>query len=171
MGYEIPAGWGAAMADKTRTPIVIIGDGTYMMMNSDIYSSVLSGHKMIIVIADNGGFAIINRLQNFKGGVSFNNLIKDCKVKDPFSVDFAKHAESMGAHGRNVESLNELDQAMKWAQGNDTTTVLAITTDAFEWTPGDALWDVGVPEISNRTEVNSARPDHDVIRKKQRIGV
>ena len=122
MGYEIPAGWGAAMADKTRTPIVIIGDGTYMMMNSDIYSSVLSGHKMIVIIPDNGGFAIINRLQNFKGGVSFNNLIKDCKVKEPFSVNFAKHAESMGAYGRKVETLDELDEAMKWAQENEKTT-------------------------------------------------
>ena len=171
MGYEIPAGWGAAMADKTRTPIVIVGDGTYMMMNSDIYSSVLSGHKMIVIIPDNGGFAIINRLQNFKGGVSFNNLIRDCKVKEPFAVDFAKHAESMGAYGRSVETLDELDQAMKWAQENDKTTVITIPTDAFEWTPGDASWDVGVPQVSNRTEVNSARSEHDVIRSKQRVGV
>ena len=171
MGYEIPAGWGAAMADKTRTPIVIVGDGTYMMMNSDIYSSVLSGHKMIVIIPDNGGFAIINRLQNFKGGVSFNNLIKDCKVKESFLVDFAKHAESMGAYGRKVETLDELNQAMKWAQENDRTTVITIPTDPFEWTPGDASWDVGVPEVSNRMKVNNARTDHDIIRSKQRIGV
>ena len=97
MGYEIAAGWGAAMADPTRTPIVMIGDGTYMMMNSDIYSSVLAGHKMIIVVCDNGGYAVINRLQNAKGGASFNNLIRDCRVKEPFAVDFAKHAEAMGA--------------------------------------------------------------------------
>ena len=92
-------------------------------------------------------------------------------MKEPFAVDFAKHAESMGAYGRRVETLDELDQAMKWAQENDKTTVITIPTDAFEWTPGDASWDVGVPEISNRTEVNSARTDHDIIRKKQRIGV
>ena len=171
MGYEIPAGWGAAMADRTRTPIVIIGDGTYMMMNSDIYSSVLSGHKMIVIIPDNGGFAIINRLQNFKGGASFNNLIKDSRVKEPFSVDFAKHAESMGAEARRVETLDELNDAMKWAQENEKTTVLTIPTDAFEWTPGDADWDVGVPQISDRKEVNEARDSHDVIRSKQRIGV
>ena len=82
MGYEIPAGWGAAMADPTRTPIVMVGDGTYMMMNSDIYSSVLSGHKMILIVCDNGGFAVINRLQNGKGVPSFNNQIADSKVKD-----------------------------------------------------------------------------------------
>lgn len=171
MGYEIPAGWGAAMADQSRTPIVIIGDGTYMMMNSDIYSTVLSGHKIIVVVPDNGGYAIINRLQNYKGGASFNNLIKDSRVKEPFSVDFAKHAESMGAYGRRVETLSELDEAMKWAQANDKTTVLTIPSDAYEWTPGDASWDVGVPEVSERDSVNDARKDHDAIRAKQRIGV
>ena len=171
MGYEIPAGWGAAIADDTRTPIVMIGDGTYMMMNSDIYSSVLSGHKMIVIVPDNGGFAIINRLQNFKGGASFNNLIKDSRVKEPFSVDFAKHAESMGALARKVETLSELDEAMKWAQGNDRTTVITLMSDAFAWVPGDADWDVGVPEVSERSEVNAARADQDVIRSKQRIGV
>ena len=171
MGYEIPAGWGAAIADDTRTPIVMIGDGTYMMMNSDIYSSVLSGHKMIVIVPDNGGFAIINRLQNFKGGASFNNLIKDSRVKEPFSVDFAKHAESMGALARKVETLSELDEAMKWAQGNDRTTVITLMSDAFAWVPGDADWDVGVPEVSERSEVNAARADQDVIRSKQRVGV
>ena len=171
MGYEIPAGWGAAIADDTRTPIVMIGDGTYMMMNSDIYSSVLSGHKMIVIVPDNGGYAIINRLQNFKGGASFNNLIKDSRVKEPFSVDFAKHAESMGALARKVETLSELDEAMKWAQGNDRTTVITLMSDAFAWVPGDADWDVGVPEVSERSEVNAARADQDVIRSKQRIGV
>ena len=171
MGYEIPAGWGAAMADGSRTPIVIVGDGTYMMMNSDIYSTVLSGHKIIVVVPDNGGYAIINRLQNYKGGASFNNLIKDSRVKEPFSVDFAKHAEAMGAHGRRVETLGELDQAMKWAQANDKTTVLTIPSDAYEWTPGDASWDVGVPEVSERDSVNDARKDHNVIRVKQRIGI
>ena len=142
-----------------------------MMMNSDIYSTVLTGHKIIVIVPDNGGFAIINRLQNFKGGASFNNLIKDCRVKEPFSVDFAKHAESMGAYGRRVETLGELDEAMKWAQENDKTTVLTIPSDAYEWTPGDAPWDVGVPEVSARQEVRDARADHDAIRKQQRIGV
>ncbi len=171
MGYEIPAGWGAAIADDTRTPIVMVGDGTYMMMNSDIYSSVLSGHKMIVIVPDNGGYAIINRLQNFKGGASFNNLIKDSRVQEPFSVDFAKHAESMGAMARKVETLNELDAAMKWAQGNDRTTVITLMSDAFAWVPGDAHWDVGVPQVSERSEVNAARAEQVVIRSKQRVGV
>jgi 3D-(3,5/4)-trihydroxycyclohexane-1,2-dione acylhydrolase (decyclizing) len=171
MGYEIAAGWGAAMADPTRTPIVMVGDGTYMMMNSDIYSTVLSGHKLIVVVCDNGGYAVINRLQNGKGAASFNNLIRDCKVKEPFSVDFAKHAESMGALSRKVESLAELEQALDWAKANDRTTVISIVSDAFTWTPGDAWWDVGVPEVSARPSVNEAHAAQAQGRKRQRVGV
>ena len=152
MGYEIAAGWGAAMADPSRVPIVMVGDGTYMMMNSDIYSTVLTGHKIILIVCDNGGYAVINRLQNGKGGASFNNLIKDCRVKQPFSVDFAKHAESMGALARKVESLADLGAAVDWARTTDRTTVLTIVSDAFTWTPGDAWWDVGVPQVSARAE-------------------
>jgi len=171
MGYEIAAGWGAAMADPARTPIVMVGDGTYMMMNSDIYSSVLSGHKMIVVVCDNGGYAVINRLQNAKGGASFNNLIKDCRVKEPFAVDFAKHAESMGALTRHVESLTDLGQALEWAKTTDRTTVISIVSDPFTWTPGDAWWDVGVPAVSDRAEVRDAYAAQKEGRKRQRVGV
>ncbi len=171
MGYEIAGGWGAAMADDSRDTIVLTGDGSYLMMNSDIYSTVLTGHKMIVVVCDNGGFAVINRLQNFKGGASFNNLIKDSRVKEPFAVDFAKHAESMGALARKVESIADLEQALDWAKGNDRTTVISIVTDGFDWTPGDAWWDVGVPETSERKEVQQARADHVAGRGKQRVGV
>lgn len=171
MGYEISAGWGAAMADPTRTPIVMIGDGTYMMMNSDIYSSVLSGHKFILIVCDNGGYAVINRLQNAKGGASFNNLLKDCRVKEPFSVDFVQHAQSMGALARSVTSLAELGEAVDWAKTTDRTTVITIVSDAFAWTPGDAWWDVGVPEVSAREAVREAAASQQEGRKKQRVGV
>ncbi|MGL6183427.1 MAG: thiamine pyrophosphate-dependent enzyme, partial [Aestuariivirga sp.] len=113
----------------------------------------------------------INRLQNFKGGASFNNLIKDCKVKEPFSVDFVKHAESMGALARKVESLAELEQALDWAKTTDRTTVISIVSDAFTWTPGDALWDVGVPQVSQRDGVREAAQYQADVRKKQRVGV
>jgi 3D-(3,5/4)-trihydroxycyclohexane-1,2-dione acylhydrolase (decyclizing) len=172
MGYEIAAGWGHAMAKGgDGTPIVMIGDGTYMMMNSDIYSSVLAGHKMIIVVCDNAGYAVINRLQIFKGVPGFNNLLKDCRVKEPFPVDFVKHAESMGALARRCGTLAELEQAMKWGQGTDRTTVVTIATDAFAWVPGDADWDVGVPEVSSRQSVQEARESQLAIRRKQRVGV
>ena len=172
MGYEIAAGWGHAMAKAgDGTPIVMIGDGTYMMMNSDIYSTVLSGHKMIVVVCDNGGYAVINRLQQFKGVPGFNNLIKDCRVKEPFAVDFVKHAESMGALARRCESLADLKTAMEWAQTTDRTTIVTLVTDAYAWVPGDADWDVGVPEISERESVQKARADQEKIRAKQRVGV
>ncbi|TPM17154.1 3D-(3,5/4)-trihydroxycyclohexane-1,2-dione acylhydrolase (decyclizing) [Mesorhizobium sp. B2-3-5] len=171
MGYEIAAGWGAALADPTRTPIVMIGDGTYMMMNSDIYSTVLSGHKMVVIVCDNGGYAVINRLQNAKGAASFNNLIKDCRVKEPFSVDFVKHAESMGALTRRVDSLADLAQALDWALGTDRTTVITLVSDGFTWTPGDAWWDVGVPEVSARPQVREAHAEQAQARRKQRVGV
>jgi 3D-(3,5/4)-trihydroxycyclohexane-1,2-dione acylhydrolase (decyclizing) len=171
MGYEISAGWGAAMADPTRTPIVMIGDGTYLMMNSDIYSSVLSGHKFILIVCDNGGYAVINRLQNAKGGVSFNNMIKDCRVKEPFPVDFVKHADAMGALTRRVDSLAELGQAVEWAKTTDRTTVITIVSDAFTWSPGDAWWDVGVPQASARAEVLEAAQLQQEGRARQRVGV
>ena len=175
MGYEIAGGWGNAMAAAGRsTPIVMVGDGGYLMMNSDIYSSVLTGHKMIVVVCDNGGFAVINRLQEFKGTPGFNNLWKDCRIEnpdDPLHVDFAKHAEAMGAHARHCESLADLESALEWARGNDRTTVLSIVTDACAWVPGDADWDLGVPEVSERETVRAARAHHEEIRARQRVGV
>ncbi|AMG59527.1 3D-(3,5/4)-trihydroxycyclohexane-1,2-dione acylhydrolase (decyclizing) [Pantoea vagans] len=171
MGYELSAGWGVAMAEQDRDVFVMIGDGTYMMMNSDIYSSVLSGHKFILLVCDNGGYAVINRLQNAKGGASFNNLLKDCRVQEPFHVDFVAHAQSMGALARKVSSLDELEEAIGWAKGNDRTTVIAINTHPFDWTPGDAWWDVGVPEVSVRDSVNQAREEHVKGRLAQRVGI
>jgi 3D-(3,5/4)-trihydroxycyclohexane-1,2-dione acylhydrolase (decyclizing) len=179
MGYEIAAGWGSAMAQSGTgglggIPIVMVGDGTYMMMNSDIYSTVLSGHKMIVVVCDNGGYAVISRLQQFKGVPGFNNLLKDCRITDkanPLHVDFAAHAAAMGAASRHVESLSDLAAALEWAKGNDRTTVISIATDAYSWVPGDADWDVGVPEVSNRDGVRKARESQIAIRAKQRIGV
>ena len=179
MGYEIAAGWGHALATSGPgglggTPIVMLGDGTYLMMNSDIYSTVLSGHKMIVVVCDNGGFAVINRLQQAKGIPGFNNQLTDCRVlnrADPPHVDFAKHAEAMGAASRHCESIAELASALEWAKANDRTTVLSIASDAYAWVPGDADWDVGVPEVSTRAAVQEARKQQEQIRSHQRVGV
>jgi len=171
MGYEIAGAWGAKMADPERDVLVFVGDGAYLMMNSDIYSTVLTGHKLIIVLCDNGGFAVINRLQNYKGVPSFNNQIEDCKIIEEFRVDFAAHAASMGALTRKVESLTDLEDAIRWAKKNDRTTLIEVKTDAYAWTPGDAWWDVGVPEVSTRAAVKKARREHAAGRKKQRVGV
>ncbi len=171
MGYEIAGAWGAKMADPDREVITFCGDGSYLMMNSDIYSSVLSGHKMIVILCDNGGFAVINRLQNFKGSASFNNLLADCKVANPARVDFAQHAASMGAITEDVASLADLESALGRARAADRTYVIVIKTHAHEWTPGDAWWDVAVPEVSSRAEVRQALADHQDGKRNQRVGV
>ena len=171
MGYEIAGGWGAKLADPSRDVIVFVGDGSYLMLNSDIYSTVLTGHKMIVIVCDNGGFSVINRLQNFKGSPSFNNLLQDCKVENLQKVDFVQHATSMGALGEQVESTAELEAAFKRAKAADRTYVICIKTQPSQWTPGDAWWDVGVPEVSDREEVRIARSDHSEGQKHQRLGV
>ncbi|WP_425074768.1 3D-(3,5/4)-trihydroxycyclohexane-1,2-dione acylhydrolase (decyclizing) [Sagittula sp. S175] len=180
MGYEIAGGWGHAMAkvqaDGTQkgVPIVLVGDGSYMMMNSDIYSTVLTGHKMIVVVCDNGGFGVINRLQTGMGVPGFNCLLKDSRLKDranPLHVDFAAHARAMGAEARFVESLADLGEAMDWAQSTDRTTVLVIESDAYKWTDGGADWYVGVPEINERESIREARARQEALRDTQRRGV
>tara|TARA_B110000285_G_scaffold143067_1_gene159871 strand:+ start:2155 stop:4002 length:1848 start_codon:yes stop_codon:yes gene_type:complete len=180
MGYEIAGGWGHAMAktnaDGTQTgvPIVMVGDGSYMLMNSDIYSTMLAGHKMIVVVCDNGGFGVINRLQTGMGVPGFNNLLKDSRVKNksaPLHVDFAAHAKSMGAQARNCDTLGDLADAMEWAQTTDCTTVLVINSDPYVWTDGGADWYVGVPEINERESIRNARTRQDALRAKQRRGI
>ena len=172
MGYEIAGGWGAKMADPQRDVIVFVGDGSYLMMNSDIYSSVLTGHKLIVIVCDNGGFAVINRLQNYKGGASFNNLLEHCRIENKVAVDFVKHAESMGAIAEQVHSIAELEQAFARAKSADRTSVIVMKTNAYEWTPGDAWWDVGVPEVSERDAVRKAYAEHQAVKsKQQRAGV
>lgn len=175
MGYEIAGAWGVAMAtDGVGTPIVLVGDGSYMMMNSDIYSSVLTGHKMIVVVCDNGGFGVINRLQTNMGVPGFNNLLKDSRVQNkeaPLHVDFVKHAEGMGAVARHCESLADLEAALEWAKTTDRTTVLSIASDAYKWTPGGADWYVGSPEVSESASVREARAGQAEFRLKQRRGV
>jgi 3D-(3,5/4)-trihydroxycyclohexane-1,2-dione acylhydrolase (decyclizing) len=171
MGYEIAGGWGAKMAWPEADVIVMVGDGSYLMMNSDIYSSVLTGHKLIVVVCDNGGYAVINRLQNAKGVPSFNNLLKDCRVERLVTMDFVKHAEAMGALAERVSSLADLERAIDRAKAADRTCVIVIETDAFTWTPGDAWWDVGVPEVSTLDSVRAAAEEHAAAKIKQRVGV
>ncbi|MCH4565332.1 3D-(3,5/4)-trihydroxycyclohexane-1,2-dione acylhydrolase (decyclizing) [Halomonas sp. EGI 63088] len=170
MGYEIAGGWGAAMADPDRDVIVFVGDGAYMMLNSDIYSSVMTGHKMIVMLCDNGGYAIINRLQQAKGVPEFNNLLKDCKRTNDARVDFVKHAESMGAAAEKVRGLDELKDAFARAKSSDRTYVIVIESDQYDWSPGDAWWEVGTPEVSELETVRKARSEHNAGKARQRQG-
>ncbi|MGI9606358.1 MAG: 3D-(3,5/4)-trihydroxycyclohexane-1,2-dione acylhydrolase (decyclizing) [Acidimicrobiales bacterium] len=171
MGYETSGGWGAAMAQPDKEVVVFCGDGSYLMLNSDIYSSVIHGHKMIVIVCDNGGFAVINRLQTGMGGEPYNNLIKDNPtVVNPVAVDFAKHAEAMGAITETATSIDELEAAFLRARAADRTYVIAMTTDAYSWTEGGSFWEVGVPEVSDLDSVLAARAGIDAGKADQRIG-
>ena len=111
MGYEIAGAWGAKMALPEREVMVLLGDGSYLMMNSDLYSTVLTGHKLIVVVCDNGGYAVIDRLQVNQGGASFNNLFADCRTERLVAVDFAAHAAAMGCETETVQTIGELEAA------------------------------------------------------------
>ena len=178
MGYEISGAWGARIAQSQREPerdtITFCGDGSYLMLNSDIYSSVLSDKKIIALVLDNGGFAVINKLQNNMGNESFNNLIEDCPtVTQPFAVDFAAHAASMGAHAETVENPAELAEAFKRAQKAEKSYVIVMKVDAYEgWTTeGHTWWEVGTPHISESPKVQKAHEDVESARQRQRRGV
>jgi len=171
MGYEISGGWGAAMAQPDKEVVVFCGDGSYLMMNSDLYSSVLHGHKMIVIVCDNGGFAVINRLQTGQGGEPYNNLIKDNpKVTNPVAVDFAAHAAAMGCGAETIATIDELEEAFGRAQASDVTYVIALQTDAYSWTEGGAFWEVGVPDVSELQSVVAARDEIEAGKTDQRVG-
>ena len=157
MGYEISGGWGAAMARPSDQVYVLVGDGSYMMLNSDLYSSVLTGHPMVVVVCDNGGYAVIDRLQVNQGGASFNNMLKDCRGPGEIRVDFAAHARAMGCDVESVASVEELNGALVRSRGATRTRVIVIETDPAAWSPEGAFWEVGVPEVSDREPVDDAR--------------
>ncbi|MCP3991538.1 MAG: 3D-(3,5/4)-trihydroxycyclohexane-1,2-dione acylhydrolase (decyclizing), partial [Actinomycetia bacterium] len=155
----LSGGWGAKMAMPDKEVVVFVGDGSYLMMNSDLYSSVLSGHKLIVVVCDNGGFAVINRLQVNQGGRPFNNLLADANIVDEVRVDFAAHARAMGCEAETVSSIGDLDAAFARARAADRSYVIALQTHQNTWTEGGSFWEVGVPEVSDRDEVQAARAE------------
>jgi 3D-(3,5/4)-trihydroxycyclohexane-1,2-dione acylhydrolase (decyclizing) len=170
MGYEIAGGWGARMARDAGDVVVLVGDGSYLMMNSDLYSSVLYGQRLIVVVCDNGGFAVIDRLQVDQGGASFANLIADSGVERLVGVDFAAHAAALGCVAETAASIGELEAAFERARRADRTSVIVIRTDPHAWTPGGAFWEVGVPAVSDRPGVREARSRVDEGKSAQRVG-
>jgi 3D-(3,5/4)-trihydroxycyclohexane-1,2-dione acylhydrolase (decyclizing) len=178
MGYEIAGGWGARIAQSESEPdkdtIVFVGDGSYLMMNSDLYSSVLTRKKLIVLVLDNGDFAVINKLQNNTGQESFNNLIKDCPtVPEPFAVDFEAHARSMGCDAVTVANPAELGEAFKRAKAADKTSVIVMQVDPYEgWTTqGHAWWEVGTAQVSDSAGVREKHAEIEATRARQRQGV
>ncbi|MEI9417737.1 3D-(3,5/4)-trihydroxycyclohexane-1,2-dione acylhydrolase (decyclizing) [Mesorhizobium sp. Cs1321R2N1] len=171
MGYEIAGGLGTKMAKSDEEVVVMIGDGSYLMLNSEIATSVMLGLKLTIVLLDNRGFGCINRLQMATGGANFNNLLKDSRHDILPDIDFAAHAASMGAIAEKVPSIAELENALQKAKKNNRTTVLVIDTDPLVSTDaGGHWWDVAVPEVSARSQVNAARKAYDEKRQMQTIG-
>ena len=171
MSYEISGALGIKMANPDKEVISFIGDGSYLLNNSDIYSSVITKNKLIIIVCDNGGFAVINRLQLFKGGKEFNNLLKSSKTPGLVGVDFAKHAASMGAKSEEVSSISDLEEAFKRAKKSDVTYVISIKTHAYQWLEGSAFWDSPTLEIPTTEENKEALKIHKEGKNKQRHGV
>jgi 3D-(3,5/4)-trihydroxycyclohexane-1,2-dione acylhydrolase (decyclizing) len=157
MGYEIAGAMGIKMAEPERDVLCFTGDGTYMMANSEMATAAMMGVSFTVIVTDNRGFGCINRLQMGTGGAEFNNLLKDAVHETPSAIDFAAHAASMGATSVKVSSISELEEAL--AKRGDITGpyVIVIDTDPYPSTPhGGSWWEVGVPEVSVRSEVNDA---------------
>ena len=170
MGYEIAGGLGVKMALPDSQVYVMVGDGSYLMMNSEIFSSVMLGLKLIIVVVDNGGYGCIHRLQENCGNSGFNNLIRDCRStqNEVMRVDFAAHARSMGAKSEEVEGIASLEKALEKARNSETTYVINILTDPNKTVKeGGNWWDVAVAEVSNEKGVNKARKNYELQKEKQ----
>jgi len=158
MGYEIAGGLGVKIAAPERDVFVIVGDGSYLMMNSEIATSVMLGKKLTIVVLDNRGYGCINRLQRSIGSESFNNLLADTAHETLPDVDFAAHAASLGAIAEKVDNIAGLEAALARAKAADRTSVIVIDTDPMITTEaGGWWWDVAVPEVSERAAVRDAR--------------
>ncbi len=171
MGYEIAGGLGVKLAEPEREVFVLVGDGSYLMLNSELATAVMLGVKLTVVVLDNRGFGCINRLQRAVGGASFNNLFDHVDhMADPAVVDFAGHARALGAEAEKVKSIAELEAALERARGSSRTSVIVIDTDPLVTTEeGGAWWDVAVPETSARGEVRAAREAYEQAFTRQKL--
>ena len=174
MGYEISGAWGAAIAQNTMKNkkssgrvIALTGDGSYMMLNSDIYSAVLHRHPFTLILCDNGGFAVISRLQTGHGADSFRTMITE--NKNAPRVDFVAHAQAMGAKTFRVNTVSELSRTLVETQNSNDVVVIVMETAPATWTEGGAFWEVGVPEVSSKAEVKAALAKVHEAKKNQRI--
>ncbi|GGX65109.1 3D-(3,5/4)-trihydroxycyclohexane-1,2-dione acylhydrolase (decyclizing) [Saccharospirillum salsuginis] len=169
MGYEIAGGLGVKMAEPDREVTVVVGDGSYLMLNSELATSVMTGYRLTVVVLDNRGFGCINRLQQATGGAPFNNLLEDC-ISVPEGaprIDFAAHARALGTQAERVSGIVELEAALGRARLADRTTVICLDTDPVVTSEGGDWWDVAVPEVSARDEVMSARRHYATAKKNQ----
>ena len=171
MGYEIAGGIGVKMAHPEREVVVMVGDGSYLMLNSEIATSVMLGTKLVIVVLDNRGYGCIHRLQRAVGSEGFNNLFDDCVQGEPGmpAIDFAAHARALGALAEHVSSIADLEAALARARAADRTYVVVIDTDPLRTTEaGGWWWEVGVPEVSESSSVRAARIEYEHGKRLQR---
>ena len=175
MGYEIAAGLGVRLAEPDREVVVMVGDGSYLMMNSEIVTAVAEGLKLTIVVLDNHGFQCILALQRSVGVPDFGN---ELRFRDPASqrlsgpyvpVDFRAHAEAMGALGLLARTPAELQDALAQARAADRVTVILVPTEPEKRVTGfETWWDVPVPEVSGQASVRAARAAYELARDLQR---
>ena len=171
MGYEIAGGLGVRMAKQSGDVCVMVGDGSYLMMNSEIATSVMLGQKLILVVLDNRGFGSINRLQQACGIKRFNNLLVDARhaPNGPPNIDFVAHARSLGAESEKVTRIEELEAAVGRAKSSPKTYAIVIETDpALTTEDGGAWWDVAVPETSTAAAVVEARKNYEQQKTQQK---
>jgi 3D-(3,5/4)-trihydroxycyclohexane-1,2-dione acylhydrolase (decyclizing) len=167
MGYEIAGGLGVKLAQPKREVCVLVGDGSYLMLNSEIATSVALGAKLVIVVLDNRGFGCIERLQAATGGASFNNLLADEAPR----VDFAAHARSLGAQAEKVDGIAALPKALERALRARKTSVVVIETDPRRGTAeGGTWWDVAVTEVPKTSSQKKARKSYEAARRRQPLG-
>ena len=172
MGYEIAGGLGVKMADPSREVYVMVGDGSYLMMNSEIVTSVQEGHKLTIVLVDNAGFSSIGSLSRSVGSRGFGTqyryrkdgslgLDTEEQTGGMLPVDLAANAESLGARVIRAEDVSGLKAALAEAKGMDWTVVIHIPVDRYEGVPDyESFWDVPVAEVSAMESVAAAREEY-----------
>jgi 3D-(3,5/4)-trihydroxycyclohexane-1,2-dione acylhydrolase (decyclizing) len=170
MGYELAGAMGIKMARPDADVVCFIGDGSYMMANSELATAVMRRLPFTVVLTDNRGFGCINRLQMGCGGAEFNNLYASSNVEAQPAIDFAAHAAAMGAKAETATDIADLERRIAAAKGRDIPTVIVINTDPYPGTgAGGFWWDVAVPEVSDRPEVNAARAAYEDNTRRQRI--
>lgn len=169
MGYEVAGAMGIKLAAPDREVICFIGDGSYMMANSELATAVMMAVPFTIVLTDNRGYGCINRLQIECGGAPFNNMYAQSRHVNFPAIDFAAHAASMGAHAVKVNDINGLESELEKARGRSLPSVIVIDTDAGPGTGvGGSWWDVVVPEVSAHPAVAPARARYDKNAQSQR---
>jgi 3D-(3,5/4)-trihydroxycyclohexane-1,2-dione acylhydrolase (decyclizing) len=168
MGYEIPAGIGVRLADPDREVVVFIGDGSYLMMNSELVTARAYGLSFLVVLVENRGFQSIHGLQRSLGSPEFGNELKDREGR-PLAVDFASHARALGAEVWEAWDRDAFRGALEEAKGLAGVRVIVAHVDPEARLPSYGFWDVPVAEVSEFPEVEAARRRYEEALRARRL--